>query len=509
MLRSSLSVGLLVVLAGACAPSASGEEPRTSESEVMAAGFRTADIRAADGAVLKANVIEPETPGLHPAIVFPSSWGLFDAEYVVQAKELANAGYTVLSYSPRGFWASGGEIDTAGPKDVSDARVIIDWLLAETSADPAHIGMAGVSYGAGISLLASAFDDRIKAVAALSGWTDLVASLYADDTRRQQTVALLTLTAEAVGHPSAEFENLIKDFATAQNIPALKTWGAARSVAKYLPALNRNRPAILIANAYGDSIFPPNQLVDFFGAYQGEKRLELRPGDHAIPEAKGLVGLPNDVWAGLRSWMDRYLRGGGAPVANGIELHSQSDGPTEFFADWSSVSHATRRFDLGAPRSFGLDLDTLANGGVALASGALDRLTGVPPLVEVAFVDRLHGAVWEGATGGMKIRGIPKLHFEFAPNRASGTLVSYLYDVDALGIGRLITHAPASWRDTHAGAAQSLDVSLPVTDYDVPEDHHLAVVVDGKDALYIDENELGSQITLRTGSRLELPMASH
>ena len=94
--------------------------------------------------------------GTHPAIVFVNSWGLNDAEYLAQATAFARAGYTVLSYTTRGFWGSGGQIDTAGPQDIADVSAVIDWLLAHTTADPAHIGVAGVSYGAGIGLIASA-----------------------------------------------------------------------------------------------------------------------------------------------------------------------------------------------------------------------------------------------------------------------------------------------------------------------------------------------------------------
>src|SRR5688572_7299927 len=107
-------------------------------------GFRFVDIVASEGAVLKANVIEPTTPGRHPAIVFPSSWGLNDLEYLAQAQKLAEAGYTVLSYTPRGWWSSGGQIDTAGPRDMADVSRVLDWLIASTTADAGRIGMSGV-----------------------------------------------------------------------------------------------------------------------------------------------------------------------------------------------------------------------------------------------------------------------------------------------------------------------------------------------------------------------------
>ena len=123
--------------------------PALPAAAVPTTGFRSVDISTPDGVVLKANVNEPATPGRHPAIVFVNSWGLNDLEYLAQAGNLAAACYTVLSYTTRGFWTSGGRIDTAGPLDIADSRTVIDWMLANTSADPARIGSAGISYGPG------------------------------------------------------------------------------------------------------------------------------------------------------------------------------------------------------------------------------------------------------------------------------------------------------------------------------------------------------------------------
>ena len=257
------SLLLSVAACEASVPEAMSRADAVNGTNAIPERFQLVEITGAEGVVLKANVVEPGTPGPHPAIVFPSSWGLFDVEYVVQARALAAAGYTVLSYTPRGFWASGGQVETAGPNDVDDARAVLDWLFANTSADPEHTGMAGVSYGAGISLLVSAFDPRVKAVAALSGWTDLVGSLYADDTRRGQTVAMLGLVAEAVGRPQRRAHDRARRL---RGEPEHRCGEGveSRALGRDLHLRDQpGRPAILIANAYGDSIFPPNQLVDF------------------------------------------------------------------------------------------------------------------------------------------------------------------------------------------------------------------------------------------------------
>ncbi|WP_425567650.1 CocE/NonD family hydrolase, partial [Salinactinospora qingdaonensis] len=50
-----------------------------------------------------------------------------------------------------GFYDSDGGVEVAGPKDVADARAVIDWALESTAADPAAIGMAGLSRSASIN----------------------------------------------------------------------------------------------------------------------------------------------------------------------------------------------------------------------------------------------------------------------------------------------------------------------------------------------------------------------
>ncbi len=123
------------------------------------------NITAFDGVNLTANIFVPTSlDGLAPAIIFINSWGLNEYEYLQQAHDLAKKGYIVLSYTTRGFGESGGEINTAGPKDISDYSTVIDYLLANYPVNPQAIGTAGISYGSGISLLGAAQDSRVKAV---------------------------------------------------------------------------------------------------------------------------------------------------------------------------------------------------------------------------------------------------------------------------------------------------------------------------------------------------------
>ncbi|MET7423548.1 CocE/NonD family hydrolase [Dactylosporangium sp. NPDC005555] len=532
-----LSVRLLSVLAAAAltaaapatatpATAASVPAAASATSAVPTTGFRFVDIAGSGGVVLKANVIAPSAAGRYPAIVFPASWGLNDLEYIAQARTLAGRGYVVVSYTPRGWWASGGEIDTAGPKDMADLSAVIDWALSNTAADPSRIGAAGISYGAGISLLGSAFDPRIRAVVMMSGWTDLVYSLYGDQTRHQQSAGLLQLAAGLLGNAGPDLSGKLADFNANRNIPQIMAWAGVRSAATYLDAINANRPAVLIANSWGDSIFPPNQLVDFYGRLAGPKRLELRPGDHAIAELTGVIGLPNEVWASAYRWFDQYLAG----VDTGIGseppvLVKPHNAASESYAAWSSLSGSVRRYGLGQIRWWdgtGLlggspstgwsktlpsDLNTTADGGVVLLTNGAAALTGILPQIWLPTVDRLRAGVWasDRPSTVQRIRGVPKVHLNLTGTAAQGTLVAYLYDLDGAGNAKLITHAPVSWQGTATGS-RSVDVSLSATAYDVPAGHSLTLVVDTTDPLYYDANTLGGSVTVAGGSYVDVPL---
>ena len=142
---------------------------------------------SADGTTIEGNLFLPSTNDPNakfPAIVFINSWSLEEHEYIVQAAKFAKKGYIVLSYSTRGFGKSGGQINVAGPKDMQDLSAALDFLEANTAVDVNNIGAAGISYGAGISLLGLATESRIKTAVPMSGWANLVDSLYGGQSPR-------------------------------------------------------------------------------------------------------------------------------------------------------------------------------------------------------------------------------------------------------------------------------------------------------------------------------------
>ncbi|MEU9148626.1 CocE/NonD family hydrolase [Streptomyces sp. NPDC048349] len=463
------------------------------------------DIPGSGGITLKGNVFAPShavAGQKYPLIVLPTSWGMPQIEYIAQAKLLADSGYVVVSYTSRGFWLSGGQIEVAGPPDIADVSAVIDWALAHTAADADHIGLGGVSYGAGISLLASAHDPRIKAVVAMSGWADLIDSIYSGRTQHLQAAAMLGAAGYLTGRPGPELQSILGDFLGSRldREQQMIEWGRKRSAAEQVDRINANGAAIMLGNAWGDTIFPPNQYARFFERLTGPKRLEFRPGDHATAEATGLLGLPNDTWANAHRWFDRYLKGvrNGVDTEAPVQLKSRSSGGYEGYPDWKSVGAAgTEKLALSDSEHLFANVDSGANGGILFLSSILDQFAQAPPIASVPLLPRAFAAVWQSGRYDepRRIRGNVTLHTTVTPTKGDGTFVAYLYDVGPLGIGKLVSNAPYTFHGKTPGQAFGVDLELFSTAYDVPEGHRLALVIDTVDPLYIEHNPTGAQLT--------------
>ncbi|WP_106962791.1 CocE/NonD family hydrolase [Streptomyces roseochromogenus] len=522
------------------APASAATPPARSAAAVTdGPSFRLVDIPMKDGVVLKADVLAPAagTPGAdsrgrYPVIVQPASWGQNDLEYVAQARKLAADGYVVVTYTVRGFWLSGGRVDVGGPTDVADISSVIDWTLAHTEADPQRVGMLGLSLGAGMSLLGAAFDPRIKAVAALSAWGDLVDSLYSGQTRHLQAAALLNALQAPTGRPGAEYARTLADLYANRDMKEVVNWARMRSPLTYMDRINAHGTAVLLANAWSDSIFNSSQITDFYQKLTGPKRLIMRPGDHATQELTGFLGMDNETWANAHDWFDQQLKGsGGTSGDHGapVELHVRNGGGEEDYPSWQAVSAGTRSLPLGRADAFGtgaLDgpadtgwrtsitggIDSGADAGVTELSGALDQIAALPPIVEVPLLPRFAAAVWQSAPypSVQRIRGAVTLHTTVTSSASEGTVFAYVYDVNTLGVGKLISHAPQSWSGHTPGQAFPLDVALFTTAYDVPAGHRLALVLDTKDPAYGGSTPLGSDVSFSSPqadpSRLVLPL---
>jgi ABC-2 type transport system ATP-binding protein len=112
-------------------------------------------------------------------------------------KRLHDLGYNVLTWDPRGFGASGGEVNVDAPQvEGRDVKALISQMAQEPQVeldapgDP-RVGMTGGSYGGGIQLSTAGIDRRVDAIVPVVAWHSLETSLYKDRTFKEGWNTLL------------------------------------------------------------------------------------------------------------------------------------------------------------------------------------------------------------------------------------------------------------------------------------------------------------------------------
>lgn len=495
-------------------------------------------IEAEDGVNLEANIFVPtQLTELAPAVVLINSWGFNEYQYLTQAAVLAENGYIVLSYTSRGFGTSGGQIDTAGPKDLADFGRVIDFLIANYPVDPDAIAAGGISYGSGIALLGAAQDNRIKAVAAMSTWGSLVESFYAGQTPREVWLQLLRLVGELQGDPDPIIEQHVQTLRNQDlaGIPEVIAWAEPRSPINYVEQLNQHGTAVYFSKAYGDDLFAPNSVLDMYAQLTGPKYMDLVPGTHATAElAPTLQGFGEDlIWDNVYAWLDHHLKGEDNAIANAlpVNMRVKFQSHTDRFADYPLPSIQHQRFYLH-PRSlfkpgglqdypydywFALDntinalTGSLFSTNIPLLSQVLEQYQ-VPSLAKIPLSPPQVSIYFESdwLSRELQIRGEPSLTLQVQPKHTSAQLVAYLYDMNALGVGRLVTHGVVTLPQAEPGAKVTLDIEFVTTAYDVPEGHKVVLAIDTRDPHYKTPTDvpyfIDFEFSAQQASVLQLPL---
>ncbi|MBO1418901.1 CocE/NonD family hydrolase C-terminal non-catalytic domain-containing protein [Streptomyces sp. FH025] len=527
-------------------------------------------ITAADGIQLSAFTIKLKDDTPHPVVIVPAGWNPFGwLPFLYAYFKLAQRGYHVLAYSPRGMgidgWLSTSEgfIDVAGPNDWSDGSMVIDY--AQEYFTPSRIGFLGESYGSGISQLVAAHDPagRVDTVVALSTWGNLATSLYNNGTRHLETVqALIDFTGGPLEEKFDEgTQQLLKDFLSDRNLDEVVAFLTKRSPAAYVDQTNARGIPTFISNTWHETLFPVNPVVDLFERLTVPKRLNLWIGDHGAPEGPGLAGLvPGLPFPGLAvptreayEWLDHHLLGVDNDVPNWPAVNSQSmftyqtvtiPGGTklitvparrETYASWREVTTGSEAWHLtgtgdtgdgsltdkptvGWSRDFAAGALTSSVAGELLKTGQQEWF-GNPKPYELAKFERDQLLVWstDPLTGSgevaRRIRGTANVQLTVRSSTDAATVIAYLYDVAPDGTARIITHEPYTATDLTPKVNSTISWDLQAAAYDLPVGHRLALVVNSRDPLYsYSGSDLPALTTTTVSSvsgseaRLELPL---
>ncbi|APR86993.1 Methionine ABC transporter ATP-binding protein [Minicystis rosea] len=481
-------------------------------------------ITSQDGTKIAANLFTPATTSPNaalPAIIFVNSWALEEHEYLAQAFKLAQDGYIVLSYSARGWGESTAFATVGGPEDMEDLSAIVDWLDANTPVDMANIGISGMSYGAGLSLLGLAHETRIKTAASLSGWGSLPDALYGGESTSLVWGTLLVGSGYLLGEISSDIPTYFGDLLEGTNVSSALAWANVRSPLTYVSQINARNAPVYISNNFNDELFKPNSSLKMYSLLTGPKRIDVNQGIHISAEATGLLGLPNYVWSNVHDWFDYWLKG----IDNGImskppvTMELQSSPARVEFEGWPSASVTTKTLYLG-PRgligdgalrsspststytnSIWSGADSVATTGIPILSAALDAHLDLEVSAWLPAVSDVNAIVYESSfqSSPLKLRGVSTLDVWVSPTYPTAQIVAYLYDEDALGGGKLISHGVRTLHGATPGQDVKLSIELVAAAYDVPAGHRVALVLDTYDPLYQPATLSPRRIDIRYG----------
>jgi ABC-2 type transport system ATP-binding protein len=125
-----------------------------------------------------------------PAVLLAHGFGGTKLSVAKDAEDLSGLGYAVVTWTARGFGASGGKIHLDSPDyEVRDAQRLLDWLAArpevrtDAPGDP-RVGVVGGSYGGGLALMLAGYDRRVDAIVPMMAWNDLARSFLPDSSGR-------------------------------------------------------------------------------------------------------------------------------------------------------------------------------------------------------------------------------------------------------------------------------------------------------------------------------------
>ncbi len=279
----------------------------------------------------------------------------------VDISALHQAGYSVLTWDPRGFGASSGEAEVDSPTvEAKDVSRLIDWVATrpgvqlDAPGDP-RVGMVGGSYGGGIQWVTAAQDCRIDAIVPIISWNSLVTSLNKTGIVKAGWSSLL-IAGAANDHldPTIRAAYTTSLTTSTQN-PTEVAWFAARGPDDVLKDVH---VPTLIVQGTVDTLFTLDEGIANYHAMRANRvpvSMVWFCGGHGLCLTN--QGDPRAVENAAIAWLNRWLK----------RDTSVSTGPTVDLIDQNGVRYAATQYPLPTSSSLtgrgGGTLPLVATGG--------------------------------------------------------------------------------------------------------------------------------------------------
>ena len=486
---------------------------------------------------LDASVLTTSPGVARPAIVLAHGFGGTKADSAGVGRTLARAGYTVITYTARGFGRSGGSIHLGDPRfEGADTVRVTDFAadlpeVVRTAADPV-IGFAGASYGGAAALLAAGLDRRVDAIVPSYTWHSLTQALVPQyavggaqssaaavsptgvGTFKERWAALFFGAGRGGPRGGAAAGGLCGRFAPEICRAYVQTAERGRPSADLLRMLDRSGLAqvlgritapTLIVHGEDDTLFPLDQADANFAGLPAAttKAMAWVEGGHDTGidlEAQ----LPR-----LQHWFDRYLKNQPAPPTPVFEVEVPQTRLVGQNAGARPPQVLTAaEYPLGdrvAPEALALESggQTLVNppGGVPTAltslpgtGTALSAATRVGGYRLAALPGQTATFTSAPLTAPRTLVGGGRIDLSVTSSTPEATLYASLWDLGpdaAAGSGQPQTAilpqravAPVHVTGLTPNRATTLQVALPAVVHQVPVGHRIRVVIASTDQAY-------------------------
>jgi ABC-2 type transport system ATP-binding protein len=401
---------------------------------------------------------------------------------------LRNGGYNVVTWDPRGEFASGGVLQLDSPEfEGRDVSAIIDWVVQQPatkfptgSTDPL-IGMVGGSYGGGIQWVTAASDPRVDAIVPVISWHTLNSSLYPNQAFKTAWSTLLLAALVEVG---ARINPELYTSVVTGSILGVLTPSAQDLLTRSGPGelVSKITVPTLLIQGTADGLFPLAQSIanaQLLTANGVETKMLWVCGGHGVcldPINPGQEGL---ILNSTLAWLDKYVKGESVDTGRKFEWVDQTG---QFY------SSDKMPFETGFN---GGDITASGAGGflpivpIAGGSGPQD-LTGFPlPAGTTALEERLLSfAIGSPAANavnltvspavGTQIVGAPELTLTYSGLGTSRHVYAQIVDEQTgVVLGGIVTPIPV----TLDGQTRTVTVPLEAIAYTAPPGAKLTLQV--------------------------------
>lgn len=354
---------------------------------------------------------------------------------------LRNGGYNVVTWDPRGEFASGGILQLDSPfYEGRDVSAIVNWVATQTPAaldgpnDP-RVGMVGGSYGGGIQLVAASTDPRIDAIVPDNAWNSLNESLYPNETLHTAWTARVLSSLEDAGVRLNDqlAAGLAAGVATGRLSDSMQALLAASGPTSLL---NQLQAPTLLTQSITNVLFPLRQAID------NAETILANP--YGTPVKMIWYGAGDELTSAERTtitqatlaWLDTYVAGNGQP-ANQIPAFQWFDRAGSHSS--SSLLPFEPGFNEPTPISA-----TGTGGTLTISPGA-----GPTSMISVPLT----------VPSGLQIVGAPSLSFTYSGRGTSRAVFARIVDTGTgTVLGNIVTPIPVTLD------GEEYTVSLPLAD---------------------------------------------